>query len=165
MRLLSCPRLAVLACGLCTASHASVIVSASPAIQDSALGQIVKIDIDISGVADLYAWQFDLGFDPTRLAAVSIAEGDLLSTGGNTIFVPGLVDNVFGTISSTAGTLSTAISGVSGSGTLATAEFEVLAKGSSTVNIFNLILLDSTLSSIPADTGRGNGDVPSSDGS
>ncbi len=134
----------------------SAVVSALPAVQNTTVGQTISLNIGITGVSDLYAWQFDLGFDPTKLAAVSIAEGGFLQTGGATVFVAGKIDNTFGTISSTADTLSAAVPGVSNTGstpeTLATATFQVIGAGPSTVNIFNPFLLDSTLASISATT-------------
>jgi hypothetical protein len=152
MKLSSFAQIALLACASCVVSYAGTVVSLNPATQNAAIGQTISLDIDITGVSDLYAWQFDLGFDPTRLEAVSISEGGFLAAGGITFFVPGVIDNVFGTISSTADTLTSAISGASNSGKLAIAEFEVIGTGSSSVNIFNPILLDSTLSSISATT-------------
>jgi hypothetical protein len=106
-------------------------------------GQTFTLSIDITGAVDLYAYQFDLGFDPTVLAAISVSEGSFLPAGGSTIFLPGTIDNVGGSISANADILNGAVSGVSGSGDLLDVTFRALAGGSSKVQIFNVIALDS----------------------
>jgi general secretion pathway protein D len=115
-----------------------------------------SLDIAVTGVSDLYAFQFDLGFDPTILAATSVTEGTFLPGGGATLFIPGAIDNVGGTISSTADTLQGAIPGVSGSGDLAVINFEVLGPGTSTINIFNAQMLDSNLNGLLFTTNNGS---------
>ena len=121
-------------------------------------GETFTIDIRIDEVADLYAFQFDLGFDPGILSANGIAEGAFLLSGGPTLFIPGTIDNTAGTILETANALNGAVPGVDGSGVLATMSFIALASGSSSINLFNPILLDSSGSDI-AVTGMQNGSV------
>jgi hypothetical protein len=101
------------------------------------------LSVEISGATDLYGYQFDLGFDPTVLEATSVTEGAFLGTGGPTIFIPGMIDNVGGSITANADILNGAVSGVGGSGDLLNATFQALAAGSSSVQIFNLIALNS----------------------
>ena len=101
-----------------------------------------SLDIAVTGVSDLYAFQFDLGFDPTILAVTSETKGSFLPSGGATVFIPGTIDNVGGAVSNTADTLLTAIAGVSGSGTLAVIDFQVLGPGTSAINLFNAQLLE-----------------------
>ena len=107
-----------------------------------------SVSVAVDGVSDLYAYQFDVGFDPTLLAAVSESEGGFLPSGGATVFLPGMIDNVGGTIAFTAGTLLSAVAGVSGSGMLAVLNFHALAAGTSTINVFNAQLLDSNLNGL-----------------
>jgi general secretion pathway protein D len=109
---------------------------------------VISLDIDIADVADLYAWQFDLTFNPAVLAAVSITEGAFLVGGGSTFFLEGTIDNTSGSIAATTDTLIGAISGVTGGGTLATVVFQALASGTSPVTLANVILLDSGLADI-----------------
>jgi hypothetical protein len=48
------------------------------------------VDVNISGVTDLYDFQFDLSFNPAVIQATSVLEGKfLLSGGGTTFFLPG----------------------------------------------------------------------------
>ena len=114
-----------------------------PATTTVTVGQIFTLSVEISGAADLYGYQFDLGFNPTELKALSVTEGAFLPTGGPTIFLPGTIDNVGGSIASNADILNGAVSGVNGSGDLLDVSFQALATGSSGVQIFNLIALDS----------------------
>ena len=61
-------------------------------------GQKFSLDVDVSNITDLYAFQFDLGFDPGLLSALSVTEGTFLPSGGSTFFLPGTIDNVGGTV-------------------------------------------------------------------
>jgi hypothetical protein len=54
-----------------------------------------------------------------------------------------MIDNVGGSITANADILNGAVSGVGGSGDLLNATFQALAAGSSSVQIFNLIALNS----------------------
>lgn len=121
------------------------ITPASPVVQP---GQNFSLAISITAVLDLYAWQFDLAFDPIILSAGAITEGPFLAAGGNTVFLPGTIDNSAGSITFTAHTLQTALLGVDGSGILATIDFQALALGTSAITLSNLILLNSNLNNI-----------------
>ncbi len=130
-------------------------ISVQPSTLNVTDGQTFSLDIDIVNITDLYAFQFDIGFDPTILAAVSVTEGSFLPSGGSTIFFPGTIDNVGGTITSNADALVGAISGVSGSGTLASIEFDAIGTGTSAIGLANVFLLDSNLNSITASATNG----------
>jgi general secretion pathway protein D len=119
-------------------------VAVLPPSQSVFSGNPFSVDISISDVTDLYAFQFDLGFDPQVINATGITEGPFLATGGPTFFLPGTVDNASGTIAFTADTLQGPIAGVSGDGLLAVATFEAFAPGSSELDLENLFFLDST---------------------
>jgi Cohesin domain len=118
-------------------------IAVQPAAPTVTVGQTFTLSVNISGAADLYGYQFDLGFNPTVLQAISVTEGVFLGTGGPTIFLPGTIDNVGGSITFNADILNGAASGVNGSGDLLDVTFQALAAGSSGVPIFNLIALDS----------------------
>lgn len=118
--------------------------------------QSFTLDIDVTDVTDLYAWQFALAFNPAILAATSITEGPFLQTGGATFFIPGTIDNTLGTIDLTANTLLTAVAGVDGGGAIATVHFQALTSlGTSPITLSNVLLLDSGLDDITADTANG----------
>lgn len=107
-------------------------------------GSSFTVDVNISGVTDLYDYQFDLAFNPGILSATSVLEGGFLTSGGSTFFVPGTIDNVGGTIAFNADTLLGMISGVSGSGTLLVFDFTATAPGVSDFTVENVTLQDST---------------------
>jgi hypothetical protein len=124
-----------------------IVQPSSPTVN---VGQHFSVDVSIDNVTDLYAFQFDLGFNPAALAADSVTEGSFLPGGGSTIFVAGTIDNVAGDVSNNGDTLLTAISGVDGSGSLASFDLTAIAPGLSPLNAFNVILLDSSLNNIDA---------------
>jgi hypothetical protein len=150
-------RRSVLASTFLTASafagvtSAQAVLSIDPISQTVSMGSTVTVDVDISNVTSLYAYQFDLTFNPSVLSAVSSSEGPFLASGGSTFFIPGANDNVGGTVAATADTLLSAISGVNGSGELAVFTFNAIGSGTSTIGIQNETLLDSNLNVI-ADT-------------
>ena len=145
-------------------TFAGTIDVAGP-VSDPKIGDTFEVDVDVSGIADLYAFQFDLTFDPTLLAADSVTEGAFLPGGGTTFFVPGTIDNTGGDISANADTLIAAIPGVTGDGTLVKFEFTALAAGTSAISFANEILLDSSLNDTTADSTFQNGSVTVSDAS
>jgi len=108
------------------------------------LGSTFVVDVNVSNVTDLYDFQLDLNFDPSVLSATGITEGAFLPTGGSTFFIPGTIDNTGGTIAFNGDSLLSAVSGVSGSGTLMQFDFTALALGTSPLTIGNEILQDST---------------------
>jgi hypothetical protein len=132
---------------LLSLSASTSLLAATISVQPSTLtvsaGQDFTLIVNASGASDLYGYQFDIGFDPTVLEANSVTEGPFLATGGSTIFLPGFIDNVGGSISFNADILNGAVSGVNGDGMLLTASFHALAAGSSTVQLFNLMALNS----------------------
>ena len=141
---------------LSVAAAAAATVSIQPPIAVIGPGQFVMVDVHIDSVGDLYAWQFDISFDPGILAAQAVTEGDFLSTGGPTFFLPGTIDNIGGTITFNGDTLEGNIPGVSGSGLLAQVQFQAIALGTSAVGLANVSLLDSELNNIDAATMDGS---------
>jgi general secretion pathway protein D len=133
---------------------ADTVVSAGSATVSS--GQTFTVPVSISGVSDLFAFQFDLAFDPTILQLQSISEGSFLSSAGSTIFSPGTIDNTAGTATTTADTLTGLGPGASGSGTLADFTFQAIATGTSALTLSGVILLDSNLDDIPFTTSNGS---------
>lgn len=131
-------------------------ISIVPSTTLTAPGETISVSVGAASVNDLYAWQFDLGFDPNVLAVQNISEGPFLSSAGATLFLPGTIDNTGGSISMNAGSLFGPIAGASGSGTLATITFLVVGAGTSPLNLLGVQMLDSTLSGISAATANGS---------
>jgi hypothetical protein len=129
-------------------AFADTVVSVQPASTTIAPGGTATLDVNIAGVTDLFGFQFDVLFGPSTLSATSETEGAFLAAGGTTFFVPGTIDNVGGSVTNTANTLIGAISGVDGGGTLAVLEFMGLAPGMTSVDLANIVLLDSNFNPI-----------------
>src|ERR1700730_13223033 len=128
---------------------AAPILSIEPPSLLVQLGKSFSLDVRISGVVDLFAFQFDLAFDPLILSAGSITEGPFLPSGGATAFIAGTVDSTAGTITATVDTLIGPIPGVNGSGVLASVDFQALSLGTSPITFPDGILLDSDLNTFP----------------
>ncbi len=127
----------------CMTRSAFADLVVQPATTTVNITQPFSLDVAITNVTDLYAFQFDLGFDPNVLSVTNISEGPFLPSGGPTFFFPGIIDNVGGTVSFNADTLESAVPGVTGSGILVTFDFMPVGAGTSQITIFNVILLDS----------------------
>jgi hypothetical protein len=141
--------------GLCAVpAGATPLLSIQPSSSTVSVGDAFSLDIDISNVVDLYAFSFDVSYDDVLLGATNVVEGAFLPTGGATFFIPGDT-SVPGVITFTEDVITGAVSGVTGSGVLATVTFDALSSGSATLNLSNVLLLDSNLGTIDADTRGG----------
>jgi hypothetical protein len=136
----------------------AVLATSQNALADSAIsigsiavgpGATFTLPVEITGGLDVYAYQFDISYDPAVLQMVANNGGSFLSSQGSTIFIPGTIDNTSGLASFIAETLVGPGPGASGAGTLATLDFSSLGPGSSTIGLSNVVLLDSTFADIP----------------
>lgn len=130
------------------------VLSITPSLSNVTVGDVFTLDIRISGVSDLYAWQLDLDFGPTGLLNASPAtEGGFLGAGQT--FGSDPVNNAAGTITNLFSVLSGPF-GVSGTGILASISFQAMAFGTANLGLMNVVLLDSNLDTIffnsPGDT-------------
>jgi len=116
-------------------------------------GSFVTVNVDVSAVTDLYAWQVKLNWNKTLLRLDEIILGELLARSTATTsseelgFVINSTDNTVG-VSMHAESLLAAVGGVSESGTarLVSIRFAVLAYGYTRLNFdaTDTILLNST---------------------
>lgn len=111
-------------------------------------GALFSVPVSISNVTDLYAFQFDLSYNPSVVELLSVTEGPFLPSAGSTFFIPGMIDNVGGSAANNADTLIGPIPGASGSGVLANFNFEGVRQGTSDLTLSNEFLFDSNLNSI-----------------
>lgn len=142
-----------LALSLGIPGHATLL-SIAPAAGSVQQGQPFELAINIDDVTDLYGFQFDVHFSGGRVAVVRVEEGEFLISGGG--FVPGLIDNGGGSVSFIANTLLGPQAGVDGSGTLAHIWMQAVAPGFTTLELSNVLLLDSALQLIATDTAGAN---------
>jgi general secretion pathway protein D len=119
----------------------TISTSSVPAV----IGTPLTVDVLANGVFDLYAFQFDLSWNPALLRAESVGEGPFLPLAGSTIFDGGTIDNTSGRVTLVFDTLSSAISGASGTGVLVSVSFTALAEGIWPLQFSNLLVLDSSL--------------------
>ncbi len=144
--------------GMASADSVSLNVSSAASVPQ---GNNFTVDVNISGVTDLYDFQFDLSFDPTILQVTNIAEGAFLPGSGATFFLPGFIDNSAGTITFNADTLEAAIPGANSAGTLIEFSFDASSVGTSFLNLDNIILQDSQGNLISSSTTNGSVTVTS----
>jgi hypothetical protein len=103
------------------------------------LGDTFSINITVSNVIDLVGWQFNLYYKSAVLKATSYSEGPFLQTGGiTTLFnASSFTDHynaTFGVVTLYDLRLSN-LTGVNGSGTLATINFTVIGSGASVLHL------------------------------
>lgn len=132
------------------ASAATLSFAAPPATVQA--GDNFTLDVLVADAPDLYAFQFDIAFNPAIMQAGAVLEGGFLAAGGATFFIPGAIDNVAGTVSFTANTLMGPGPGVTGDGLLVHLSFQALAPGQGGLTFGNVVLLNSALADITATT-------------
>lgn len=138
-------------------------ISVQPVASTIAVGNTIAVNIDVTNATDLYAYQFDVLFDPTVASALLVTEGGLFfSGGGTTFFIPGAISNTLGSVTFTANALVGAIPGIDGSGSLATIRFRGLSAGVSNLALSNVVLLNSAFGNISATTATGSLSVTNS---
>lgn len=130
----------------------SITAAAAPVIQGTGL----DLQVLLSGVSDLYSYQFSLAFDPSVLQAGAVTEGAFLGTGGSTYWDGGVVDNTVGTLSFAFNTLIGTVPGVSGSGALASIHFNTIGVGTSAISFTDTLLLNSALDTISVQVNPGS---------
>jgi hypothetical protein len=126
---------------------------AAPVLSMSTQTTATGLDLTVSAqdVADLFAYQFTLNFDPALVAAISAIEGSFLPSGGATFFSPGDIDNNAGSVSFVFATLLWPVDGVDGSGDLVTFSFDVQQAGFAQFSLSDVLFLDSAGTDIAVD--------------
>ena len=114
------------------------------------LGETFNFDVRAENVSDFAGWQFDIAFDPARLEAVEVNEGDLLKTdSGATFFQEGRIDNTAGKITGLKAALL-ADRGVDGSGAILHVTFKTKSIGETALELQNFKFGSSAGEVIPA---------------
>ena len=116
-----------------TATSFAGVISVIGPSTPVAVADTFTINIQGTSIVDLYAFQFDLSFDPNLLSANATTEGNFLTGGG--IFFPGIIDNINGDITFIADTLTGLVSGVTGDGMFTGISFTALAPGTSAISL------------------------------
>jgi len=129
-------------------------VGVFPSSVTAILGQNFSININATGISDLYGWQFTLNWTARILNVVNASEGPFLKSGGSTFFYYN--SNASAGQVTVECTLLGDVSGMSGSGVLATITFSVISSGQSSLNLYNAILLNSNEQAIPVQLSGGD---------
>ena len=124
---------------------------------NATLGSTFAVDVFATDLADLYAFQFDLLFDPALLQFLGATEGAFLASGGETTFFDGGINNGLGAIEFVFDTIIGPGPGVSGSGALAHFNFLAIGSGTSLLSLANVLALDTQFNLI--DVGLEGGQV------
>lgn len=113
-------------------------------------GTSFSLQVSAIDVTDLYAFQFDISYDPALFSAGGTTEGPFLASGGSTFFDGGMIDSANGIISFVFNTLIGPGPGVDGSGVLASFDFDVegLPISSGAFHLSQVIALDSSFNEI-----------------
>jgi hypothetical protein len=133
---------------LLTFSLQATTISIVPTDMTIQAGSTTQIDIFINDVTDLYAFGFDLVYNPTFLNALDVNEGGELPSAGATFFAPNTIDNIGGTVSGIGDTISGSGPGVNINGILVSVDVAGIAAGTSDLSMANVILLDSNFKNI-----------------
>jgi hypothetical protein len=115
------------------------------------VGTIFEVEIHISDVSGLFAYDIDVDHDGGILDATAVTEGSFLPSGGTTAFFS---DDSANPVNAAA-TLLGLVPGVSGSGTLFTIEYIALATGISSLQFSLVDLVDDQLNAILVDASGG----------
>lgn len=90
------------------------VLSVEPSSHNIGFSSSFAVDVSVKDVSNLYAYQFDIKFNPNLFNAVSVVESPFLSSSGTTFFLPGTIDNTTGDITFVANTLIGTVPGVNG---------------------------------------------------
>jgi len=120
-------------------SDATVFVS--PSQIEMRINQTFQASINVSGVVDLYGWEFKLGYNTSLLELVDIAEGSFLNSSRDTYFVPKVM-STDGYVLAGCTSLRN-VTGVDGNGTLVTVEFRAKKLGSCTLDLYDTRIVNS----------------------
>jgi general secretion pathway protein D len=101
----------------------------SPKVCGGNPGGSFSVNVLIADVTSLYAWQFNLTFNPAVLGAVNVVEGPFLKQAGTTLMPTTYVNNTAGWVFAGSALLNWDEGGASGSGVLATVNFNVKIAG------------------------------------
>ena len=118
-----------------------------------AIGDFFTVNVSIADVFDLYGYEFKLYYNSTVINGTQVIEGSFLKSGGGTLF---RIMNFTDHYNSTHGVLWIVcsllgnVSGVSGSGVLATIKFKSVSLGDSVpLHLVDVEPFDSSGSPIP----------------
>ena len=138
----------------CGGASASVdtIASIVPASASSQLGATFGLTVNIADVADLFAYNLSLNYDPTKVQFISVSEGGFLSNVNTTFFIEG-VDNGVGRVEFSGTSLLGGDVGATGSGSLLEFLFKASGAGNAAFSLTDAQFLDSAFNELTVSLG------------
>jgi hypothetical protein len=130
------------------------VVFVNPQNSSAAVGQDFVININVSNVADLYGWEFKLGWNNTILHLQNVTEGSFLKNTGATFFTYNL--NSTGPHIVVDCTRLVDVPEANGNGTLSVVTFHVQQPGSCDLNLYDAVLINSFEQSMNCTTEGGH---------
>ena len=121
----------------------TVVFVAPRPLTSPAVGQQLKVSLNIKGAAGVSGYDVTVGFDPTALRYVESANADYLPPGGFVAPAQVSANSVYLSAISLSGVAPTA------EGTLATVTFEVVSAKASTLVLDPVVLSDANAQEIP----------------
>jgi general secretion pathway protein D len=122
-------------------TNSETTVFVEPETVQQSVGQDFTVNITISHVAHLYAWECEIGWNPLVLDLVDVTEGTFLKNGGLTFFT--YVTNATTGNSLIDCTLMGSAPGVDGQGVLASVQFRVKIGGTCDLDLRETQLIGS----------------------
>ncbi|HEY4674574.1 MAG TPA: cohesin domain-containing protein [Candidatus Bathyarchaeia archaeon] len=137
------------------------IVFVDSPVEGTVIGEKITVNINVSGVTNLFGWQAGVTFNPKVLNCIEYHEGEFLSRAVNrsinpasgTLWYGGLRqlrwNNTEGVIYYHGCSILRSDPGVTGSGQLGYIVFEVVGIGVSDLRLTDVILVDSKMEAVP----------------
>ena len=136
-------------------ANGGTVVKVDPASQTIAAGDAFHVEVIVENVTNMKACGAILNFDPGVMQVTGIIEGDFLKTGGGTIGF-GMWDNTTGTADFSYALTFPGGTPVTGSGTLATIEFEACTPADTCdLSLTDVELIDASDEEMPTDVSNG----------
>jgi hypothetical protein len=133
--------LVLFSCSLVSATS----ISFNPSSKTITNGDEVTLDVNVTGISDLFGFEMSISYDPSVLQYESIlSDASFLKTGGGSTFSVDPDSGVPGFLDSFSMVRYFPSSGVSGSGTLFQIKFKAIGTGNSEIKILNDSLYDSS---------------------
>lgn len=133
-----------LALALCLSvpAHAAPFLSMTPAPATVNSGEGFSIAVNVNDISDLYGYNLSLTYDPSKVAFLSVSEGDFMTSVNTTFFIPGVDDGV-GTVAFSGAAFFGPIAGASGGGRLLDFTFKAIGGGIASFGFADLLFIDS----------------------
>jgi hypothetical protein len=120
----------------------STKIYVDPQTVEKTVGQNFTVNLIVSDVANLYAWEAKLAYDSTILEHVETVQGSFLGSSDVTFFTYRANDTSGYVLIDC--TLLGNVLGVNGTGTVATIQFNVKQSGSCDLELYDTKLLDAS---------------------